>query len=131
MVFLIEMNGPNFRLFSKINFGNFDTFVVNLMNFIPLFLQLRFESLIVSTLRSLEVLLFKIFRGLNKTGICFSNNVHFCCFMDFCMFLRPIPTKNAVISSKSPTFYQDKSLLSFFKTILNKEVARKLYKKLP
>ena len=68
MVFLNEVK---FRKGSKIgtmlsktkNVRNFDTFAVNSMNFIP---QLRFEYLIVSTLRSLEVLIFKNFRGLNK-----------------------------------------------------------------
>ena len=66
----------NFRKGSKIGTmlsklkksRNLDTSVVNPMNFIPLFPQLRFECLIVSTLRSLDVPFLKNFRGLNKNG---------------------------------------------------------------
>ena len=45
----------------------------------------------------------KTFVAWTKNGISLSNNVLFCCFMDFWVFLRPIPTKNAVISWKLPS----------------------------
>ena len=70
----------------KGTFGNFDTFVVNSMNFIPLFPQLQFEYLFASTLRSLEVLFFENFRGLNKSWYSFIKQRAFCCFIDFVCF---------------------------------------------
>ena len=45
----------------------------------------------------------KTFVAWTKNGISLSNNVLFCCFMDFWVFLRPILTKHAVISWKLPT----------------------------
>ena len=65
MVFLIEVNfGKVSKIgttLSKRKFGNFDTFVGNSINFMPLFPQLRFYYPIVSTLRSMEVFFIKKF----------------------------------------------------------------------
>ena len=99
VVFLIEVN---FRKGSKIGtvlskkrkFGIVETFVVSSMNFIPLFSQLHFEYLVVSTLRSLENLFFKNFRGL-------SNNVLFFAVSPFLVVFEVNSNKqNAIISSK-------------------------------
>ena len=77
-------------------------FAVNSMNFLLFFPQLRFEYLIVKLLRSLEVLQSsshwkfcstKSFVVWTKKWISLSNNMLFCCFMDFWVLLRPIPTK--------------------------------------
>ena len=62
VVFLIEVNfrkGSKNGTRRKQKFGTSDTFVVNSMNFIPLFSQSRFECNIASTFRSLEVLFFQ------------------------------------------------------------------------
>ena len=47
------------------------------------------------------------------------------------MFLEPIPTKNAVITSKLPTGDTRISHCRVFKTFLRKEVAQKLNCKRP
>ena len=51
--------------------------------------------------------------------------------MDFWVFLRPIPTENAVISWKLPTGDARISQCWVFKTIFCKEVGQKNNKKLP
>ena len=63
------------------------------MNFMPLFPQLHSAYLIASTLRSLEVLFFKNFRGLNKSRDSFVKRQTVLLFHVFLCVFEPVHTK--------------------------------------
>ena len=99
MIFLIEVN---FRKESKIGtmlskikkVRKLRHFCCKLNELHPtFFLQLRLEYLIISTLRSLEVLFFNNFRDLNKNWDLFVKQRTCFVVSRIFGFLRPIPTK--------------------------------------
>ena len=75
------------------------------MNAIQIFHQLHLEYLIVSSLRSLDVLFLKNFHGWNRNWDSFVKQRAFLLFHGFLGVSNPIPTKNAVVFQKLPTGY--------------------------
>ena len=129
--------GVNFRkgskietMLSKIKFGNFDIFVVNLMNFNPLPPHCVLNMNISLFKRSgyWKFYASKTFVVSTKIGISLSNNVLYL-FHGFFGVLRPIPKKCSYLL-KIAIGENRVSLLSF-KTIFCKELAQKLNEKLP
>ena len=94
MVFLIKIifgKGLCSRKLGKI--GDFDTFVVNLMKFIPLFLPNCKMNTLLCQRSGQWKLFFKTFRGLNKNRDYFLKKT---CFfvVSWTLGVRPIPAKN-------------------------------------
>ena len=61
--------------------------------------------------------------------IALSKNVHFCRFLDVGVFLCPILTKNLPLYLQNAHWIPELVIADFFRIILCKEVANKLYKK--
>ena len=106
MVFLIEVmfreGSKTGTMLSKKDNSETLTLFCKLDELHQLFPQLRFDYLIVSTLRSLEVLFFKNDRGLNKSWDLFVKRA-FLLFQIFLGVFEANSIKNAVISSKLHT----------------------------
>ena len=103
------------------------------MNAIQIFHQLHLEYLIVSSLRSLDVLFLKNFHGWNRNRDSFVKQRAFCCFMGFWVFLSQFQKKCSCFSKIAHWIYLDQSLISFLNHFMqgsSSKIVRKLSKTL-